>query len=108
MDIGLSDKAKDKEYLKNLEKHIPKIISDFKPQFIMYVAGADPYEHDRIGNLSLTKEGLKERDRFISEQAKNYGIPLALVLAGGYATEEADTVAIHFNTVKTAIEMLGK
>ena len=108
MDIGLSDKTKDKEYMENLEKHIPKIISDFKPEFIMYVAGADPYEHDQIGNLSLTKNGLKERDRFISEQAKNYGIPLSLVLAGGYATEEADTVAIHFNTIKTAIEMLGK
>jgi len=108
MDIGLPDKAKDKEYLGNMERHIPRIISDFKPEFIMYVAGADPYEYDQIGNLSLTKEGLKERDRFVMEQAKNYAIPLSLVLAGGYAIKEEDTVTIHFNTIKTAINILGR
>jgi len=53
MDIGLPDRTRDKEYIAHLEKHIPKIISDFKPEFIMYVAGADPYEHDQIGNRQL-------------------------------------------------------
>lgn len=107
LDIGLRDRTKDKEYLAELERSIPRIISDFKPALIMYVAGADPYEHDRIGNLALTKKGLRERDYFICAQAKNYQIPLALVLAGGYAMRQEDTVEIQFNTIKTAIEVLG-
>jgi len=90
MDIGLVDRTKDKEYLSHLEKNIPKIISDSKPEFIMYVAGADPYEHDQIGNLALTMDGLKKRDTFIYAQAKNYGIPIAIVLAGGYAAKQED------------------
>ena len=73
----------------------------------MYVAGADPYEHDQIGNLALTIGGLKKRDFFIYTQAKNYQIPVALVLAGGYAVKKEDTVEIQFNTIKTAIEVLN-
>lgn len=108
MDIGLADRAKDREYLAHLEKNIPKIISDFKPELIMYVAGADPYEHDQIGNLALTIDGLKKRDSFVYEQAKNYQIPIAVVLAGGYAVKQEDTVEIQFNTIKRAVEMLGR
>ena len=104
MDIGLADRTKDKVYLSELEKNIPKIISDFKPQLIMYVAGADPYRHDMIGNLALTMDGLKRRDSFIYEQAKNYQVPLAVVLAGGYAVKQEDTVEIQFNTIKEAVK----
>lgn len=107
LDIGLADRTKDKIYLDHLEKNIPRIISDFKPDFIMYVAGADPYENDQIGNLGLTKEGLIRRDEFIFSQGRNYGVPIAVVLAGGYAHRKVDTVEIHFNTIKTAIEVLG-
>lgn len=104
MDIGLKDRAKDKAYLSQLEKNIPKIISDFDPGIIMYVAGADPYEHDRIGSLALTQGGLKLRDSFIYTQAKNYQIPLIIVLAGGYALKQEDTVNIQFNTIKEAVK----
>jgi len=107
MDIGLPDRTKDKTYLGKLEEHIPKVISKFKPDIIMYVAGADPYEHDQIGNLALTMDGLKKRDQFILEQGLNYTIPVTIVLAGGYAYRQEDTVQIHFNTIKTAIEMFG-
>jgi len=107
MDIGLVDKTKDKEYLMRLEENIPKILSDFKPQLVMYVAGADPYENDQIGNLALTKEGLKKRDFFIYDTAKNYQVPVAVVLAGGYAARREDTVDIQFNTIKTAIEIFN-
>lgn len=108
LDIGLPDRTKDKVYLSHLEKNIPKIISDFKPDFIMYVAGADPYENDQIGNLALTIEGLKKRDEFVFMQCRNYSIPVCVVLAGGYAYRKEDTVDIHFNTVKSAIEILAK
>jgi len=108
LDIGLPDRTKDKAYLECLEKNIPMIISDYKPDFIMYVAGADPYINDQIGNLALTIEGLKKRDEYIFIQGKNYDIPITVVLAGGYAYNQDDTISIHFNTVKTAIEILGK
>ena len=104
MDIGLADRTKDKEYLARLEENIPKIVSDFKPELIMYVAGADPYQHDQIGNLALTKDGLGKRDSFVYGTAKNYQIPVAVVLAGGYAVKKEDTVDIQFNTIKTAVE----
>ena len=107
MDIGLADRTKDKEYLNVLEGHIPKIISDFKPDLIIYAAGADPYEHDKVGNLALTKEGLKKRDVYVYTQAKNYQIPIAVVLAGGYAIKQEDTVDIQFNTIKAGVEMLS-
>ncbi len=108
LDIGLADRTKDKVYLGHLEKNIPRIISDFKPDFIMYIAGADPYENDQIGNLGLTKEGLRRRDEFIFSQARNYGVPIAVVLAGGYAYRQEDTVEIHFNTIKSAVEIFNK
>lgn len=107
LDIGLDDYTSDKVYLEKLYEHIPKIISDFKPQLILYVAGADPYEHDQIGNLSLTINGLKKRDEFIFETARNFNVPIAVVLAGGYAIDVEDTVTIHFNTVKTALGYSG-
>jgi len=103
MDIGLPDRTKDAVYLKRLEESVPKVISEFKPQLIVYVAGADPYENDQVGNLSLTIEGLRKRDLFIYSQAKNYDIPIVTVLAGGYAINRDDTVDIHFNTLMSAL-----
>ena len=104
LDIGLIDYTSDKAYLHELREHIPKIISAFKPQLIVYVAGADPYRDDQIGNLALTVEGLKKRDALIFETARNFNVPIAIVLAGGYAVEVEDTVVIHFNAIKTALE----
>jgi acetoin utilization deacetylase AcuC-like enzyme len=103
MDIGLDDYTSDKVYLGELHKHIPKIISDFKPQLILYLAGADPYKDDQIGNLSLSIDGLKRRDEFIFETARNFKVPIAVVLAGGYAVKVEDTITIHFNTVRMAL-----
>lgn len=105
LDIGLRDRAGDREYLGAIYKSLPAIMSEFKPGILMYVAGADPYKDDRIGGLSLTKEGLKERDRFVFEQARNYAVPVAVVLAGGYAAREEDTVDIHYNTITTGLKI---
>ncbi|MCJ7487863.1 MAG: histone deacetylase, partial [Candidatus Aminicenantes bacterium] len=74
----------------------------FRPDLILYLAGADPYEKDQLGGLSLTKAGLKERDKVVIENARRLGIPVAVVLAGGYAAEIKDTVDIHLNTVRIA------
>lgn len=104
LDIGLDDHASDKAYFDRLKEHIPRIISNFKPQLILYVAGADPYKNDQIGNLALTIDGLKQRDEFIFAMARNFNVPIAVVLAGGYAANVEDTIKIHFNTIKTALE----
>ena len=103
LDVGLKDRTKDKEYLTELEKHIPKIISSFKPELILYVAGADPYKDDQIGNLALTIDGLLKRDKYIIQLARNYHIPIATVLAGGYAFNKLDTVQIQYNTIVTTL-----
>ena len=105
MDIGLRDFTSDKEYLACLYDNIPKIIYDFKPEMILYLAGADPYAGDQLGNLSVSKEGLRERDNFVCNQAFSSGIPIAITLAGGYAARRDDTVDIHFGTVEECVKI---
>lgn len=107
LDIGLRDYTSDKEYLKHLYDKVPKIISTFKPDLIMYLAGADPFKEDQLGNLSLTKEGLRERDNFVCLQARNFGVPIAITLAGGYAFNRDDTVDIHLGTVEECVKVFG-
>lgn len=104
LDIGLNDGVRDSKYMMHLRTNIPSIIEKFKPGLIVYVAGADVYEFDQLGGLKLTINGLQERDMFIFELAKKNNIPIAVVLAGGYAINIEDTVQIHYNTVKEALK----
>ena len=80
----------------------------FRPELILYVAGADPYFGDQLGGLSLTFEGLQERDRLVIRSALEEGVPVAIVLAGGYAQSVEDTVTIHANTAEVAKQELEK
>ncbi|MBD3427253.1 MAG: histone deacetylase [Candidatus Omnitrophica bacterium] len=105
VDIGLADFTKDSEYLGYLYDRAPKIINTFKPDIIIYLAGADPFKGDQLGRLSITKDGLRERDNFIFTQALNYGIPVAVTLAGGYAVNREDTVDIHYATVEEGVNI---
>ncbi len=98
LDIHLQNGVTDAEYLRHLQTHIPKILDEFRPELILYQAGADPYEHDQLGDLKLTLQGLAERDRLIFFWAKERKIPIAVTLGGGYARNTDDTVAIHVNT----------
>jgi acetoin utilization deacetylase AcuC-like enzyme len=102
VDIGLWAGDGDAKYLAELRTHIPKIYKEFRPDLVLYLAGADPYEKDQLGGLALTKAGLKERDKVVIENARRLAIPVAVVLAGGYASEIQDTVDIHLNTVRIA------
>jgi len=70
----------------------------------VYLAGADPYLDDRLGRLALTKEGLARRDRLVIEACRHADLPLAIVMAGGYARQINDTVDIHLNTIRLAVE----
>lgn len=98
IDVGLYDLATEDEYLPHLEKHIPRILDEHKPDLVMYQAGADPYSGDQLGTLKLSKEGLKQRDAYILTACRARGIPVAGALGGGYALNPADTVDIHVQT----------
>jgi acetoin utilization deacetylase AcuC-like enzyme len=102
MDINLPDGVGDEDYLAILEKHLHKAFSDFSPQIIFYVAGADPYREDQLGGLALTMEGLGKRDALVMEYARRHRCPLVTTLAGGYARRVQDTVAIHVGTILAA------
>ena len=103
-DIGLADGTGDEEYLVKLKQGLKIAIDKFGPEFIIYQAGADAYRYDQLGGLSLSLEGLKERDREVLRKAREKGIALSVVLGGGYARERSDTVEIHFNTARALKE----
>jgi acetoin utilization deacetylase AcuC-like enzyme len=102
LDVGLVSGDGDVKYLAELKARIPRIYKDFRPDLVIYLAGADPYEKDQLGGLRMTKAGLKERDRIVIENARRLRIPVAVVLAGGYASEIEDTVSLHLNTIRVA------
>lgn len=108
VDIHLADGVGDAEYLNRLGNGYRAALAMFKPQLVMYVAGADPYYEDQLGGLSLTFEGLMERDRLVIRTALSHEIPVAIVLAGGYAANVEDTITIHANTAKVAKELVEK
>ncbi|MFQ6112662.1 MAG: histone deacetylase [bacterium] len=105
MDIHLPIGVSDQEYMSYLRQSIPTILMEFKPQFVLYQAGADPYKEDQLGSLGLTIDGLQKRDEFIFSECKKRNIPIAVTLGGGYAFNTDDTVQIHFSTCKTALEV---
>jgi acetoin utilization deacetylase AcuC-like enzyme len=107
IDIDLPDETGDEEYLELLSQAYLKALNDFRPDLVAYVAGADPYELDQLGGLSLTLEGLKERDRLVFQAALDHGAAVFVTLAGGYAVNVDDTVTIHVNTVKAGQEVLA-
>ncbi|MEO0083193.1 MAG: histone deacetylase [candidate division WOR-3 bacterium] len=102
-DIGLDNGTTDKEYLDKLQPAVEKILSEHKPELVVYVAGADPFFMDQLGALRLTKAGLIKRDEIIIHSCWKNKIPIAVTLAGGYAFDINDTVDIHLNTCKVCL-----
>lgn len=107
-DIHLKNGVGDDEYLSQLARAVPAIMEKFKPDFVLYQAGADPYAGDQLGDLCLTVEGLKERDDLVFGECKKHGVPVAAVLGGGYAVDTNDTVTIHVNTCLSAVKCFDK
>jgi acetoin utilization deacetylase AcuC-like enzyme len=102
LDIGLGDEAGDGRYLEALAGALPRVL-DSRPELIVYLAGADPFEDDRLGGLALTKAGLAARDRLVIDAARAAGVPIVTVLAGGYAADVGDTVDIHTATIEAML-----
>jgi acetoin utilization deacetylase AcuC-like enzyme len=103
LDIGLADGTGDEEYLELLAEHLPRVLDDHVPALVVYLAGADPYRQDQLGGLALTFQGLRRRDRMVLEGARERGIAVVVVLAGGYARWPEDTVRIHAATVEELV-----
>ncbi|WP_445151719.1 histone deacetylase family protein [Baekduia sp. Peel2402] len=104
LDVELPAKTADDAYMNALDAALAQTAQRFPdPDLILYVAGADPWEGDRLGRLALTKPGLRARDERVFAYAKTNTIPIAMTLAGGYAPDVTDTVDIHAGTVAAAV-----
>ncbi len=105
LDIGLPDKTGDKEYLKTLTDSLDRIFFGFEPDLVFYLGGIDPLETDHFGRLSLTVNGLRERDRIVIETVTQRDIPLVLLLSGGYVPNLMETVTAHAQMFEVANEL---
>jgi len=108
LDIELPDACRDEAYLTHLDHLDDGLATAFdlaRPDLVIYLAGADPYHDDRLGRLGLSFAGLAERDRRVFTRCKALGIPVAIAMAGGYARQIDDTVAIHATTIRLARQL---
>jgi acetoin utilization deacetylase AcuC-like enzyme len=103
LDIGLPDETGDASYLAALHQGLEIMIERFKPDFIIYLAGADPHEGDRLGKLSISTDGMRQRDECVFQFGLDREIPIAFSMAGGYGKEIQSTVDVHFQTIVTAL-----
>lgn len=104
-DIGMPDKCEDLYYLRCLKEVLPKLLDNVQPDFIFYLAGVDILESDKLGRLSISKQGCKERDRYVLQLAKDNKIPIAVTMGGGYSPKIADIIDAHANTFRLAQEI---
>ena len=102
IDVSLPDGTGDREYATTLQSALQRLSQAGPFDLAIFLAGADPYEHDRLGRLALTKQGLAERDRRVIDWCRSRQIPLAIAMAGGYAPCVDDIVEIHASTLRLA------
>lgn len=105
LDVELPDQAGDDVFLAALDLHVPQILTSFRPDLAIYLAGADPLAGDRYGRLALTKAGLAARDRLVLGWCREAVVPVVVTMAGGYARDPEDTVDVHVRTVRTAADL---
>jgi acetoin utilization deacetylase AcuC-like enzyme len=108
LDADLPDGTADDAYLQALERALDELAHRFDPGLVIYLAGADPHEGDRLGRLKLTWDGLEARDRRVFDWAWQRGVPLAFAMAGGYGHRMEDTVQVQINTFSVAVEYSGR
>lgn len=115
-DVALPDATGDDAYLATLARHLPEVLAEADPDLVVYLAGVDVLAGDRFGRLALSREGLAARDRFVCETVREAGIPLCLLLSGGYATRGAradrrtsahDTADLHATVFREAARVYG-
>ncbi len=104
LDVELDDGTDDDAYLERLRENLPRTLAAARADLVIYLAGADPHESDRLGRLSLTFAGLARRDRLVIEQCREVGIPVAVTIAGGYGEPIENTVRAHAETARIAAQ----
>jgi acetoin utilization deacetylase AcuC-like enzyme len=106
LDVALPDGTGDGEYLAALRIHLDDAVNRHRPDFVFYLAGADPFEGDRLGRLKMTIDGLRMRDEFVLNTCSTAGLPVAISMSGGYATDIDAIITSHANTIQTATHHL--
>lgn len=101
-DEELDDGIGDDEYLTRLSAALPEVLHAARADLVVYLAGADPHEGDRLGRLRLTFDGLAHRDELVIRSCREIGLPVCVTIAGGYGRDIADTVRVHLQTVAVA------
>jgi acetoin utilization deacetylase AcuC-like enzyme len=107
LDIDLPDGTGDDVYLALLADALPRVLAAAAPDLVIYLAGADPHEGDRLGRMRLTFDGLERRDAMVLDACREIGIPVAITIAGGYGRSLDDTVRVHLNTLRVARAFVG-
>lgn len=103
LDVGLADGSNDQVYLQALAQCLEQLDGRFQADCLIFLAGADPHEGDRLGRLKVSKDGMRLRDEMVFQYGLDRKIPVAFSMAGGYGKEIESTVDIHFQTIKTAL-----
>jgi acetoin utilization deacetylase AcuC-like enzyme len=107
LDIGLEDGLEDAAYRAVLQAHVPALLDTLAPDLVFYNAGVDPHRDDKLGRLALTDQGLRERERFVVQETRRRGIPLAAVIGGGYADDVAALARRHTLVFEAMAETAG-
>jgi acetoin utilization deacetylase AcuC-like enzyme len=105
LDVALADGTGDDEYLALLTTHLHDVLNRHEPDFVFYLAGADPYEGDRLGRLKLTIGGLRQRDEMVLRACRDARLPVVITMSGGYALDVDAIVSIHTNTIRAAASL---
>jgi acetoin utilization deacetylase AcuC-like enzyme len=107
LDVELDDGTTDEAYLDAVRQAIERV-PHFEPEFIFYQSGVDALEHDTLGRLKVSREGLAERDRLVFEMVRKLGVPCAVTLGGGYSSPIERTVEAHAGTFRAAAHALNQ
>lgn len=105
LDIGLPDKADDDLYLSTIRDILPKLIDEVEPDLVFYLAGVDILATDKLGRLSVSRQGCKDRDHYVLGLCRKHQIPVSIVMGGGYSHQIRDIIEAHANTFRVAQEM---
>jgi acetoin utilization deacetylase AcuC-like enzyme len=103
LDVALQDGVADAEYLDTLHRHLPAVLENAGADIAFYVAGVDVAAGDRYGRLALSEEGIRARDLAVIETVRGRGVPLVIVLGGGYAATRARTAELHAHAFREAV-----
>lgn len=106
LDIELPDGTGDDVYLDQLKNRLPAVF-EHQPEIVFYLGGADPFVRDRLGRLSLSIEGLRQRDAYVLRECRDRMIPIVTVMSGGYGENVDDTVEIHCNTIRSVVSIFS-